>query len=60
MMPGCVFVIVDDFLLVLNDFPTTYFPKFVSPSALVSPKRGAGAGVGVGMLRGGGDSLKLK
>ena len=25
------------------------------PSSLVSPKRGAGAGVGIGMLRGGGD-----
>ena len=27
------------------------------PSSLVSPKKGAGARVGVGMLRGGGDSL---
>ena len=28
-----------------------------SPGPLVSPKRGAGAGVEIGMLRGGGDSL---
>ena len=29
----------------------------VSPSSFVSPRRGAGAGVGVGILRGVGDSL---
>ena len=41
-----------------GDKRATHVPHSCPPSSLVSPKRGAGAGVGVGMLRGGGDSLQ--
>ena len=50
----------------LDDFPMisslsiTRKSQKCPPSSLVSPKKGAGAGVGVGMLRGGGDSHTWK
>ena len=59
-MPGEDAVIDPPSSLVPSRFPRALkYPKFHSgpPSSLLSPERGAGAGMGVGMLRSVGDSV---